>query len=187
MNQYIYKLPFERLCGNGKSTSIDLKHRKSRGFISWNRLILNRWSAVVRGAALHGIEKARLKNYVTAGRYPYFCGIAQDREEWPGLDKNQFKDPVTGRILGKNRLSWVVYRGDLALSSPFECQETLLSFNFREHDQRNFTISIHAYREEDDFLPTRVRENDPGTCPTLLQWLHFTHMLRIGLYIVYSH
>lgn len=121
-----------------------------------------RWSAVVRGAALYGIEKNRLKNYVKTCGCPHYYGIAQDQEEPKGTGKQQYQDPVTGKILGRNRLSWVIHQGDLVLLSSLECQETLLAFRFRERDPRTFTIPVYKYLEEDNNLPRRVRENDIG-------------------------
>jgi len=63
--------------------------------------------------------------------------------------------------MGKNRLTWIVHRGDLAFEDYSQSQETLLAFNFREHDEKNFTISIYKYLPKDDILPTRVRARDP--------------------------
>ena len=117
---------------------------------------------------LYGIEKARLKNYATAERCPFYCGITQDQGESQGLAKNRSLDPVTGRTRENQRLSWVINRGDLALSLPLECQETLLTFNFRAHEARDFIITVYRYLEEDDLLPTRVGGNEIGKSPTLL-------------------
>jgi len=49
----------------------------------------------------------------------------------------------------------------LALEDYSQSQETLLAFNFREHDDKNFTISIYKYLPKDEILPTRVRPKDP--------------------------
>jgi hypothetical protein len=117
---------------------------------------------VVRGAALYGIEKARLKNYITAARCPYFCGIAQNLEEIRGMANDQYQDPVTGKTMGRSRLSWIVHRGDLVLPTLSECQETLLAFTFREQGEREFTIPVYRYLEDDDILPSRVKEDDIG-------------------------
>jgi hypothetical protein len=80
------------------------------------------------------------------------------------MENHQERDPVTGKIMGMNRLSWIVHRGDLALSSYLECHETMLAFNFRERDERKSTISVYKYLEDDDYLPARVRVKDKGKC-----------------------
>ena len=135
---------------------------------------------MVRGAALYGIEKTQLSNYVNTARYPYYYGVAQDIEEIRGMAKAQYQDQITGKTMGKNRLSWIVRRGDLAFSDYSESQETLLAFNFLEHDERNFTISVYKYLEDDDFLPTRVRENDPGKYPPSKSGSKILTLQRIG-------
>lgn len=117
---------------------------------------------MVRGAALYGIDKTRLKNYVKTERFPDFYAVAQDMEEIQGTGLAQYQDPITGKTMGKNRLTWIVHRGDLALEDYSQSQETLLAFNFREHDEKNFTISIYKYLPRDDLLPSRVRLRDPG-------------------------
>jgi hypothetical protein len=110
---------------------------------------------------------------VTAQRCPYFCGIAQDQEEVPGTAPNQYQDPVTGRTMGKNRMSWIIRRGDLTLEPPLECQETLFVFNFREHDERNFKIPIYSHKDDDKYLPTHIQDNDIGKYPNRQQGLFF--------------
>lgn len=120
---------------------------------------------MVRGAALYGIDKTRLKNYVKTERYPDFYAVAQDIEEIQGTGLAQYQDQITGKTMGKNRLTWIVQRGDLALEDYSQSQETLLAFNFREHDEKKSTISIYKYLPKDDFLPTRVRARDPGKYP----------------------
>jgi hypothetical protein len=120
---------------------------------------------VVRGAALYGIDRTRLKNYVKTERYPDFYAVAQDMEEIQGTGLTQYPDQITGKTMGKNRLTWIVHRGDLAFEDYSQSQETLLLFKFREHDEKKFTISIYKYLPEDDFLPSRVRPKDPGKYP----------------------
>ena len=120
---------------------------------------------MVRGAALYGIDKTRLKNYVKTERYPDFYAVAQDMEEIQGSDLTQYQDQITGKTMGRNRLTWIVHRDDLAFEDYSLSQETLLAFNFREHDERNFTISIYKYLPKDIILPTRVRAKDAGKYP----------------------
>ena len=120
---------------------------------------------MVRGAALYGIDRTRLKNYVKTERYPDFYAVAQDMEEIQGTGLTQYPDQITGKTMGKNRLTWIVHRGDLAFEDYSQSQETLLLFKFREHDEKKFTISIYKYLPEDDFLPSRVRPKDPGKYP----------------------
>jgi len=143
------------------SLSIDQRLRKCNLSRLRFRLIRYRWSAVVRGAALYGIDKTRLKNYVKTERYPDYYAVAQDTEETQGNGLAQYQDQITGKTMGKNRLTWIVRRGDLAFEDWNQSQETLLAFNFREHDEKNFTISIYKYLRKDNILPTRARARDP--------------------------
>jgi len=137
-----------------------IRHEMDLNYITVHRPATS-WSAVVRGAALYGIDKTRLKNYVKTERYPDFYAVAQDMEEIQGTGLAQYQDQITGKTMGKNRLTWIVHRGDLAFEDYSQSQETLLAFNFREHDEKNFTISIYKYLPKDDILPTRVRARDP--------------------------
>jgi len=117
---------------------------------------------VLRGAALYGIDKTRLKNYVRTQRFLNYYAVARDTEETQGTGPAQYQDQITGKTMGKNRLTWIVHRGDLAFEDWTQSQETLLAFSFREHDEKNFTISIYKYLRKDNIPPTRVRPNDPG-------------------------
>jgi hypothetical protein len=110
-----------------------------------------------------------LKNYVKTQRYPDFYAVAQDIEEIQGTGSAQYQDQISGKTMGKNRLTWIVHRGDLAFEDYSQSQETLLAFNFRENDERNFTISIYKYLPKDEILPTRVRARDPGKYPLSLE------------------
>lgn len=117
---------------------------------------------MLRGAALYGIDKSRLKNYVRTQSFPNYYAVARDTEETQGAGLAQYQDPITGKFMGKSRLTWIVHRGDLAFEDWNLSQETLLAFTFRENDEKNFTISIYKYLRKDNILPTRVRPNDPG-------------------------
>ena len=98
-------------------------------------------------------------------RYPDFYAVAEDVEEIQGTGLTQYQDPITGKNMGKNRLTWIVHRGDLALEDYRLSQEKLLAFNFGENDERKFTICIYRYLPKDEILPTRVRVRDVGKSP----------------------
>ncbi len=85
-----------------------------------------------------------------------------NEEEALGASPDQFKDVVTGKVYGRNRLSWILHKNDLALTRATDCQETLHQFNFRESDDRRFKLEIFQYLEDDDFLPVRIRDDDLG-------------------------
>lgn len=93
--------------------------------------------------------------------YPDYYAVAKDIEESQGNGLAQYQDQITGKTMGKNRLTWIVRRGDLAFEHWKQCQETLLAFNFRENDKKDFTISIYKYLRNDNVLPTRARAKDP--------------------------
>jgi hypothetical protein len=123
-----------------------------------------RWTAVVRGAAMHGIEKSRLKNYVQTASSPNYYGLAQDQEQSKGLgdERHQYYDPITGKTMGKEQMSWIIHRGDLILLSSPDAPDTLLSFILRDTDEKTFTIPIYQYLEDDDDLPVRLKGATKG-------------------------
>jgi hypothetical protein len=110
---------------------------------------------------MHGIEKARLKNYIKTDCSPHYYGLALDQEQLKGVGdaEHQYEDPVTGKTMAKEQMTWIIHQGDLILLSSAESPDTTLGFVFREHDNRVFTIPIYQYLEDDGdyLLPTRVR------------------------------
>lgn len=121
---------------------------------------LSRWTAVVRGAAIHGIEKGRSKKYIRTDCSPHSYGIAHDQELAKGMEdeKHQTVSSVTGKLMGIQRMVWIVRRNDLVLLSTDEAPETLLEFTFTERDDKVFVIPVYQYLEDDDDnLPVRLK------------------------------
>jgi hypothetical protein len=117
------------------------------------------WTAVVLGAAMHGIEKASL-SHIRTGYSPRNYGIAHDMEHVKGADdeEHQFESEVTGKIMGRDRMIWIIRRGDLILLSSAESPETLLKFAFNEDGKKDFVIPLYQYLDDDDDnLPLRLK------------------------------
>lgn len=108
---------------------------------------------------MHGVEKASL-NHIRTGCSPNNYGIAFDTEQVKGTDdeEHQFVSEVTGKTMGRERMIWIIRRGDLILLSSAESPETLLKFTFKEKGKKDFVVPIYQYLDDDDDnLPTRLK------------------------------
>lgn len=121
--------------------------------------IVGSWTAVVRGAALHGIEKHLLKSYVKTQESRRYYGFCQDKAEIINQKEqpDDYVDSTTGKRMAKNQMTWVVNRGDLILPSSIHGAEKILAFSFRDGDEKVFTISIYEYLDDDEYPPMRLK------------------------------
>lgn len=123
---------------------------------------INSWTAVVRGAAIFGIEKpnnkslsamsACVRSYGLSVNAP-FSGVAHNT-------KDLVVDPLTNATMAKGQLKWLVKKGDLILSNrPKETSYTF-TINFTETGSRKGNIPIYAYDGDD--LPDRLSNSRSG-------------------------
>jgi hypothetical protein len=114
---------------------------------------------VVRGAALHGIEKSTLNGCIRTERSLSDYGVTQDKVEFPGLgtQHQQYVDSTTGKRMSKDQMLWIVKRGDLILPHSRQGAEAFLTFNFRDIDEKVVTIPVYKYLEDDDLLPVQLQ------------------------------
>src|SRR5689334_16370798 len=105
------------------------------------------WTAVVRGAAMHGIEKKSLKHAVRTSSSEHNYAIAFDRVQAKGADSKdrQHEHPVTGKTMGTDLLTWMIREGDLILLDRNEGPTTLLEFYFWPTDSREFSVPVYQY------------------------------------------
>jgi hypothetical protein len=98
---------------------------------------------------------------------PHYYGVSLDQEQVKetSIEKHQYYDPVTGKTMGKDQMTWIVHRGDLVLLSSEESQGTLFALNFRQSDTKVFTIPIYQYLDDDDNPPIRLKGAAKGKYP----------------------
>jgi hypothetical protein len=137
-------------------------------------LIIYRWSAVTRGAAIYGIEKTQHSNAIKTKSCPSNYGIAINEDyqtSWIRLEDLDLDDVLDKRT-SKQQLSWLLKRGDLILlSKPYKNKETAI-FSFTDDDPRMFEIPVYEYTDDDDWLPTHVEGREGGEFPCIVKIKH---------------
>jgi hypothetical protein len=127
--------------------------------------LLSRWTAVVQGAVIYGIEKARRHNNVT---FMSTCsksyGIVLNEEysayKFDGRDK--YIDSLTNRAMANAQITWLIHRGDLLLSDTKTETEKEFLFRFGETNDRKFKLPIYEYPDDDDDKPDRFETGQNG-------------------------
>jgi hypothetical protein len=127
-----------------------------------------RWTAVVCGAVIHGIEKSHHSNVVFMRTSPRSFGIVLDEAYTPTKygAKDRDTDFMTANVIAPRQITWLVKKGDVILSDEGKTSEKAFTFPFQETGVRKFGLPIYEY--EDDDLPDRfqnAREGEP--VPTL--------------------
>jgi len=113
------------------------------------------WTAVVRGAVIHGIEKLDNKNLTIMKGCPRSYGIKLS-EAYSGIRHNpsdSYTDSFTNRTMASAQMIWLIKKGDLLLSNRAKEAEEMVTFKFWEKDSRKFGLCIYEYSDDD--LPAR--------------------------------
>jgi hypothetical protein len=121
-----------------------------------------RWSAVVQGAVLFGMEKANRQTQATVKPCPRSYGVSVSRAYSKRLCSDQDKETsaITNQTLAKGQLIWLIRKGDmLQLSKPRIFQEELYC-HFVEGQQRYVSLPIYEYLDDD--LPMRFENAHEG-------------------------
>jgi hypothetical protein len=111
-----------------------------------------RWTAVVRGAAICGVEKINFKMH-TMKAWSRYYGVSVD-EKFSNIrhDVKDLKfDYMTQTWVAKGQLMWLIKKGDLIISDPQMPPVAEYSFDFmfpETHDRRG-SIRIYSYDDED--------------------------------------
>jgi hypothetical protein len=116
---------------------------------------MSRWTAVVRGAVIHGIEKLDNKNLTTMKGCPRSYGIKLS-QSYTGIRHNSsdcYTDSFTNRTMASAQMIWLVKKGDLLLSNQLKVAEEMVTFKFWEKDSRRFGLCVYEYSDYD--LPDR--------------------------------
>ena len=126
------------------------------------RLIPQRWTAVVRGAALLGIEKSTSRALCTMTACPRSYGISVSEifSEILHDARDRFKDPITNTPMAKEQLKWLIKKGDVVLSDQPKMARRWFTIAFQENGLRNGTIPIYSYDYDD--LPERSGDSLNG-------------------------
>ncbi|OAP64492.1 hypothetical protein AYL99_00464 [Fonsecaea erecta] len=133
------------------------------------------WTAVVRGAVLHGIEKDTTgSNLVLATACPRHFGISLN-EQFSRIhheERDVTINPITNSQIVEGQLLWMLNKGDLVLSDNPTIVSQLISLSFRENDKSKRRLTVYSYAEDDD-RPTRIKNS--------LDDLEVVHVLEYDL------
>ena len=121
-----------------------------------------RWTAVVQGAVLFGMENANRQTQATVKPCPRSYGISISRAYTKRLHSDQDKETsaITNQTLATGQLIWFIRKGDiLQLSKPrIYPRRNLLKFV--EGEQRYVSLPIYEYLDDD--LPMRFENAHEG-------------------------
>ncbi|KAI9773911.1 MAG: hypothetical protein M1840_006137 [Geoglossum simile] len=127
------------------------------------------WTAVVRGAAVFGIEKfaTRALAAVTACPRSFGVTVSESFSEIRHNRADHSVDPHTRAHVAKEQLLWLIKKGDLILSDKPKMVKQSFTINFPGMGQRKGKIPIYAYSDDD--APDRlcISQNELAEVDTL--------------------
>ena len=121
------------------------------------------WTAVVRGAVLHGIEKDTTSNLSIATACPRHFGISVS-EQFSRItheEKDVIVNPVTNSQIVEGQLLWMLSKADLVLSDSPTTVNQVISSSFREADVGKRKLTIYSYSDDDD-RPIKIQNSLDG-------------------------
>lgn len=123
-----------------------------------------RWTAVVQGAVLYGIEKANYKDVVTMETCTRTYGIKmnQTMRIYKYDETDVIRDPVTNAVTAQDQMIWLIRKGDLLLSDSAKETEQRIVYHFTDNSARAFQLPIYEYPNDDDMEPGRFRDAQHG-------------------------
>jgi hypothetical protein len=127
-------------------------------------MVCARWTAVVRGAVIFGIEKSSHSNITIMKSCEKSYGLKLDHQ-FTGRThdrRDHYEDTMTGHVMAKGQLTWLIRRGDLVLSDVPKVVEKVIAFNFMRADDRNFALPVYEYSDDD--IPDRFETAQEGKC-----------------------
>jgi len=110
-------------------------------------------TAVVRGAAIFGIEKSSNKAISSMSACPRSYGISADIafSEIVHDPEDRISDSLTKKDVVRDQLKWLIKKGDLILSDQMRAVSGTLKVDFKSTQLKRGSIPIYAY--DDDDLP----------------------------------
>ncbi|KIY02396.1 uncharacterized protein Z520_02534 [Fonsecaea multimorphosa CBS 102226] len=146
--------------------------------LSLRRIKLRRpdtsWTAVVRGAVLHGIEKDTISNLCLATKCPRHFGISLS-EQFSRIhheERHVTINPITKAQIVEGQLLWMLNKGDLVLSDSPTAVSQMISLSFREADKTAQKLTVYSYSDDED-RPSRIKNS--------LDDLEVSHVLEYDL------
>lgn len=124
-----------------------------------------RLTAVVRGAAIFGIEKSTNNAISSMSACPRSYGISADIafSEIVHDPAERIRDETTMKDVARDQLKWLIKKGDLILSDQMRAVSSSLKIDFKASQPKRGTIPIFAY--DDDDLPDSLTHARNGSCP----------------------
>jgi len=121
-------------------------------------------TAVVRGAAIFGIEKLSNKAISSMSACPRSYGISADIafSEISHDPEDRIRDSLTKKDVARDQLLWLIKKGDLILSDQVREVSKILEVDFEATKLKRVSIPIYAYDDVD--LPDSLKSarNEPS-------------------------
>ncbi|KUJ18836.1 uncharacterized protein LY89DRAFT_717366 [Mollisia scopiformis] len=116
------------------------------------------WTAVVRGAAIFGIEKSTNKTLTKMSACGRSYGISHNASfsEISHDTDDHYKDPLTGAVMARDQLVWLIKKDDLILSDKPKKDSFSFEVNFPKVGSRARSLPIYTYGGPRDHLPDRL-------------------------------
>jgi hypothetical protein len=114
-----------------------------------------RWTAVVRGATLCGVEHSQAVDSMIGAKKHY----GTVNMEKPSAIKNQnqadmFKDPITGKWIVRGQMNWLISKGDLILPDEPRTVMQRFFYKFMENSVRKGELPVYSWSK--DKAPERL-------------------------------
>ncbi|KAF4627180.1 hypothetical protein G7Y89_g10974 [Cudoniella acicularis] len=117
------------------------------------------WTAVVRGAAIFGIEKpSNNLSAMSACNRSYGVSVNAPFSAVDNRKKDLKIDGLTGKVVAEGQLIWLIKKGDLILSNRTKEVKATFEINFTETSSRRGTVPIYAF--DGNILPDRLIESE---------------------------
>lgn len=108
-------------------------------------------TAVVRGAAIFGIEKAANESTTKMYACPRSYGVLDNTlfSEIEHQSTDRVTDPLLNTDMVKNQFRWLIKKGDLVLSNRIKEVSRPFDRMFTEFGSKKGSIEIFAYSDDD--------------------------------------
>lgn len=120
------------------------------------------WSAVVRGAALRGLERGHNLIQMRICRKCYGISISEPFSFFKHSEQDAYCDLFDGKKKASGQMKWLLKTGDALPASDGWHASTKFRTKFGQHDPRIFTIcvveldSVEAHQRYEDIQPDRM-------------------------------
>jgi hypothetical protein len=121
-----------------------------------------RWSAVVQGGVLFGMEKSDRQTQATVTACQKSYGISMSKQYTKRLFSDQDKqtDTITNQIYAKGQLTWLLRKGDMLQPNKPRSFIEEVCWYFVEGQDRYVSVPIYEYLDDD--VPMRYENAHEG-------------------------